>query len=85
MAKPGCAGFNGGQGGAGGYGGGGLGGPSIGVAYVVGQQPAFERNTLDIGQPGHGAPAVNPVITWGAGADGFAEEMTGFPLGDGEE
>jgi hypothetical protein len=84
MASPGCRGGDGGKGGNGGYGGGGLGGPSMGIAYLLGQQPALERNTIEVGSPGQGGPGGNPAIPSSAGAGGFAVEITGFPLGGGQ-
>ncbi|MCC6551893.1 MAG: hypothetical protein IT372_02575 [Polyangiaceae bacterium] len=75
----GCPGGWGGRGGSGGYGGGGLGGPSIGIAYLVGQVVAGHDVTITTGDPGLGGLGGNQAVPGSAGEPGVSAASLDFP------
>lgn len=78
-ANPGCPGGWGGMGGDGGYGGGGLGGPSIGIAYLVGQVVAGHDVAITTGDPGLGGLGGNQAVPGSAGEPGVSAASLDFP------
>ena len=75
----GCWGGVGGAGGSGGYGGGGLGGPSIGIAYLVGQVVAGHDVAITTGDPGLGGLGGNQAVPGSAGEPGVSAASLDFP------